>query len=59
MITRICKNRMAGGLMLAGLLATHLGAELVTVPGLAARSGPVRDLAGQELASIIRAKEAC
>jgi magnesium chelatase subunit D len=44
---------------LAGLLATHLGAELVTVPGLAARAGPVRDLAGQALASIIRAKEAC
>jgi magnesium chelatase subunit D len=44
---------------LAGVLAAHLGAELVTVPGLAARAGSVRDLAGQELASIIRAKEAC
>ena len=39
MITRICKNRMAGGLMLAGLLAT-LVAGLGTAPALAQASLP-------------------
>ena len=43
---------------LAGVLARHLAADLVTVPGLAARTGPLRDQAGQALAGIIRAKEA-
>jgi magnesium chelatase subunit D len=43
---------------LAGVVARHLAADLVTVPGLAARSGPLRDTAGHVLASIIRAKEA-
>jgi magnesium chelatase subunit D len=43
---------------LAGVLARHLVADLVTVPGLAARTGPLRDQAGQALAGIIRAKEA-
>ena len=41
-----------------GTVARHLGADLVTVPGLAARAGSLRDQAGHELASIIRAKEA-
>jgi magnesium chelatase subunit D len=45
-------------LHLAGTVARHLGADLVTVPGLAARGGSLRDQAGHELASIIRAKEA-
>jgi magnesium chelatase subunit D len=45
-------------LHLAGTVARHLGADLVTVPGLAARAGSLRDQAGHELASIIRAKEA-
>ena len=39
MITRICKNRMAGGLMLAGLLATMV-AGLGTAPALAQASLP-------------------
>jgi magnesium chelatase subunit D len=43
---------------LAGVMAGHLAADLVTVPGLAARAGPLRDHAGHALASIIRAKEA-
>jgi magnesium chelatase subunit D len=43
---------------LAGVVARHLAADLVTVPGLAARTGPLREQAGHELASIIRAKEA-
>jgi magnesium chelatase subunit D len=43
---------------LAGTVARHLAAELVTVPGLAARAGPLRDQASHTLASIIRAKEA-
>jgi magnesium chelatase subunit D len=43
---------------LAGVLARRLAADLVTVPGLAAKAGPLRDQAGQTLASIIRAKEA-
>jgi magnesium chelatase subunit D len=43
---------------LAGAVARHLAAELVTVPGLAARAGPLRDQASHTLASIIRAKEA-
>jgi magnesium chelatase subunit D len=43
---------------LAGEIARHLTAELVTIPGLAARAGPARERAGLALASIIRAKEA-
>jgi len=43
---------------LAGEIARHLAAELVTIPGLAARAGPRPDQAGQILARIIRAKEA-
>ncbi len=43
---------------LAGVVARHLTAELVTVPGLAARAGPLRDRASHALASLIRAKEA-
>jgi magnesium chelatase subunit D len=43
---------------LAGVVARHLMAELVTVPGLAARAGPLRDQASHALASLIRAKEA-
>jgi hypothetical protein len=42
---------------LAGELARHLGAELVTIPGLASPVGPGQELAGQRLADIIRAKE--
>jgi magnesium chelatase subunit D len=45
-------------LHLAGAVARHLGADLVTVPGLAARAGSLRDQASHELAGIIRAKEA-
>jgi magnesium chelatase subunit D len=45
-------------LHLAGTVARHLGADLVTVPGLAARAGSLREQAGHELARIIRAKEA-
>ena len=43
---------------LAGEIARHLAAELVTIPGLAARAGPAREQAGLALARIIRAKEA-
>jgi magnesium chelatase subunit D len=43
---------------LAGVLARHLEADLVTVPGLAARAGPLREQAGHALASLIRVKEA-
>jgi magnesium chelatase subunit D len=43
---------------LAGVVARHLMAELLTVPGLAARAGPLRDQASHALASLIRAKEA-
>ena len=43
---------------LAGVVARHLGADLVTVPGLAARAGPLREQAGHALASMIRQKEA-
>jgi magnesium chelatase subunit D len=46
---------------LAGEIARHLAAELVTIPGLAARAGLPRDQADQAglaLARIIRAKEA-
>ena len=43
---------------LAGVVARHLTAELVTVPGLAARAGPLRDQASHTLTSLIRAKEA-
>jgi hypothetical protein len=40
------------------VVARHLTAELVTVPGLAARAGPLRDQASHTLTSLIRAKEA-
>jgi magnesium chelatase subunit D len=43
-------------LRLAAELAAHLGAELVTIPGLAASAGPVRQQASDALASIIRVK---
>jgi len=43
---------------LAAEIARHLTAELVTIPGLAAQAGPLREQAGQTLARIIRAKEA-
>jgi magnesium chelatase subunit D len=43
---------------LAGVVARHLAADLVTIPGLAAQAGPVREQAGHALAGIIRAKEA-
>jgi len=43
---------------LAAELAAHLAAELVTIPGLAAASGPVREQASSALASLIRAREA-
>jgi magnesium chelatase subunit D len=43
---------------LAGLIATDLGADLVTVAGLASASPARRDDAAQALAAIIRAKEA-
>jgi magnesium chelatase subunit D len=43
---------------LAAEIAGHLAAELVTIPGLAAAAGPVREQASSVLASIIRAKEA-
>ena len=43
---------------LAAEIARHLAAELVTIPGLAARAGPPREQAGHMLARIIRAKEA-
>jgi magnesium chelatase subunit D len=39
---------------LAADLARHLGADLVTIPGLAARTGPLRDQAGHALARVIR-----
>ncbi len=42
---------------LAGEIARHLAAELVTIPGLAATAGPLRAQAGHALARIIRAKE--
>jgi magnesium chelatase subunit D len=45
-------------LRLAGEIAGHLAAELVTIPGLAAHAGPAREQAGQALARFIRAKEA-
>ena len=45
-------------LRLAGDIALHLAAELVAIPGLAARTGPARELAGHVLARFIRAKEA-
>jgi magnesium chelatase subunit D len=43
---------------LAAEIARHLGAELVTIPGLAASASGLREQAGHVLASIIRAKEA-
>jgi magnesium chelatase subunit D len=42
---------------LAAEIAQHLGGELVTIPGLAASAGVLRDQAGHALASIIRARE--
>jgi magnesium chelatase subunit D len=45
-------------LRLAGDIALHLAAELVTIPGLAAHAGPAREHAGHALARFIRAKEA-
>jgi len=42
---------------LAAEIAHHLGGELVTIPGLAAPAGVLRDQAGYALASIIRARE--
>jgi magnesium chelatase subunit D len=43
---------------LAGDIARHLAADLVTIPGLAAQAGPLREQAGLALADLIRAKEA-
>jgi magnesium chelatase subunit D len=43
---------------LAGDIARHLGAQLVTIPGLAAQAGELREQAGQALARVIRAREA-
>jgi magnesium chelatase subunit D len=43
---------------LAAEIAAHLAAELVTIPGLAAAAGPVREQASSALASLIRAREA-
>jgi magnesium chelatase subunit D len=43
---------------LAAEIARHLNADLVTIPGLAARGGPDREQAGHALARVIRAKEA-
>jgi magnesium chelatase subunit D len=43
---------------LAAEIAGHLAAELVTIPGLAAAAGPVREQASSTLASLIRAREA-
>jgi len=43
---------------LAGRTAAELGAELITVAGLAAASPARRDEAARELAAVIRAKEA-
>jgi magnesium chelatase subunit D len=43
---------------LAADIAARLGAEVVTIPGLAAAAGPVREQASAALASLIRAKEA-
>jgi magnesium chelatase subunit D len=42
---------------LAAEIAQHLGGELVTIPGLAAPAGVLRDQASRALASIIRARE--
>ena len=41
---------------LAADLARHLGADLVTIPGLAARTGPLREQAGHALARVIRSE---
>lgn len=43
---------------MAAEVARHLAGELVTIPGLAAQAGPLREQAGHTLARIIRAKEA-
>jgi magnesium chelatase subunit D len=43
---------------LAGEIARYLAADLVTIPGLAAQAGPLRERAGLALADLIRAKEA-
>jgi magnesium chelatase subunit D len=42
---------------LAAEIAQHLGGQLVTIPGLAASAGVVRDQASRALADIIRARE--
>jgi magnesium chelatase subunit D len=42
---------------LAAEIAQHLGGELVTIPGLGASAGALRDQASRALTSIIRAKE--
>jgi magnesium chelatase subunit D len=43
---------------LAADLARNLGADLVTIPGLAARTGPLREQAGHALARVIRGEAA-
>jgi magnesium chelatase subunit D len=43
---------------LAGDIARHLAADLVTIPGLAAPSAPIREQAGQALADLIRVRAA-
>jgi len=43
---------------LAGDIARHLAADLVTIPGLAAQAGPLRERAGLALADLIRARAA-
>jgi magnesium chelatase subunit D len=45
-------------LRLAGRIAADLGAELITVSGLASANHARRDEAAQELAAVIKAKEA-
>jgi magnesium chelatase subunit D len=43
---------------LAGDIARHLAADLVTIPGLAAQAGPLRERAGLALADLIRTQVA-
>jgi magnesium chelatase subunit D len=43
---------------LAARIARHLGAELLTIPGLAAAAGPARERASRALARAIREREA-
>jgi magnesium chelatase subunit D len=42
---------------LAAVIARRLGADLVTIPGLAAAAGPARDQAGRALARLILERE--